>query len=188
MDYISEDFGPHIDYFRNLPLDYRIGSVHFVRAKDGHPVDVDGPAERFLKYLESEYADDLRYVVETYFAEELEMLECGGFDVIGHLDKIGDNGSHALPDLEDKPWYSELVEKVIATAVDKDVIIEINTKKFDTGSRFFASERWWPMLKKYNAKLILSTDAHYPAKVSSGYDAAMERLRTRGMESQLTSI
>ncbi|MDE5849782.1 MAG: histidinol-phosphatase [Muribaculaceae bacterium] len=188
VDFISEDFGPHIDYFRSLPLDYRIGSVHFVCTKEGRPVDVDGPADRFLKYLESEYAGDLRYVVETYYAEELKMLECGGFEIIGHLDKIGDNGSHAMPDLEDKQWYAELVEKVIAAAVEKDVIIEVNTKKFDTGSRFFPSERWWPLLKKYNAKLILSTDAHYPGKVAAGYSEAYERLRKYGMTHQLISF
>ena len=30
IDYLSPDFGPHIDYFRNLPLDFQLGSVHFV--------------------------------------------------------------------------------------------------------------------------------------------------------------
>ncbi|MDE6290444.1 MAG: histidinol-phosphatase HisJ family protein, partial [Muribaculaceae bacterium] len=171
VDYISDEFGPHIDYFRRLPLDYRIGSVHFVRTRDGRPVDVDGPADRFIKYLEVEYAGDLRYVAETYFAEELEMLERGGFDIIGHLDKIGDNGSHAQTDLEDQDWYAVLVEKVISEAVKKDVVIEINTKKFETGHRFFPAERWWPLLKKYDARLILSTDAHYPDKVAAGYNA-----------------
>lgn len=185
VDYVSDDFGPHTDYFRNLPLDYRIGSVHFVRTQDGRPVDVDGPAERFLKYLDVDYANDLRYVAETYFTMELEMLEKGGFDIIGHLDKIGDNGSHAQADLEDQSWYAELVEKVIAKSVEKDVIIEINTKKYDTEQRFFPAERWWPLLKKYAAKLILSTDAHYPEKVSSGYSAAMSRLQASGMDSQL---
>ena len=71
IDYVSDSFGPHNEYFRNLPLDYRIGSVHFVRTKEGKPVDVDGPAERFLKYLDSEYEGDLRYVAETYFTMEL---------------------------------------------------------------------------------------------------------------------
>lgn len=188
VDYVSDDFGPHSDYFRNLPLDFRIGSVHFVRTQDGRPVDVDGPAERFLKYLDSEYSADLRYVAETYFAMELEMLEKGGFEIIGHLDKIGDNGSHAQSDLEDEPWYAELVEKVIAKAVEKDVIIEINTKKFDTGKRFFPAERWWPLLKKYGAKLILSTDAHYPDKVAAGYSAAFDRLLAASMDSQLVSL
>lgn len=185
IDYVSDAFGPHIDYFRSLPLDYRIGSVHFVRTRDGRPVDIDGPSERFLKYLDSEYGGDLRYVTETYFAMELEMLERGGFDIIGHLDKIGDNGSHAQADLEDQEWYAHLVEKVIAKATEKGIVIEINTKKYDSGSRFFPGERWWPLLRKYNAKLILSTDAHYPDKVSGGYEAALTRLREAGMEGQI---
>ncbi|MDE6740840.1 MAG: histidinol-phosphatase HisJ family protein [Muribaculaceae bacterium] len=188
VDYVSDDFGPHTDFFRNLPLDYRIGSVHFVRTQDGRPVDVDGPVERFLKYLDMDYDNDLRYVAETYFTMELEMLEKGGFDIIGHLDKIGDNGSHAQADLEDQSWYAEQVEKVIAKSVEKDVIIEINTKKYDTGHRFFPAEKWWPLLKKYGARLILSTDAHYPEKVAAGYSAALERLRTAGMASQLVSL
>lgn len=188
IDYVSCDFGPHTDYFKSLPLDYRIGSVHFVRTQDGKPVDVDGPAERFVKYLESEYKGDLRYVAETYFSMELEMLDAGGFDIIGHLDKIGDNGSYVWQELEDQPWYAELVEKVIAKAVEKGVIIEINTKKFDSGNRFFPAERWWRLLKKYNAKLILSTDAHYPSKVNSGYDSAFQRLLKSGMVQQIVKI
>lgn len=176
IDYISSEFGPHIGYFRNLPLDYRIGSVHFVRTRSGKPVDCDGPAVRFLEYLESEYKGDLRYVAETYFAMELEMLEAGGFDIIGHLDKIGDNGSAADPFLEDNDWYAALVEKVIAKAVEKDVVIEINTKKYPSAGRFFPAERWWPLLKKYNASVIISTDAHYPDKVSAGYQEAIHRL------------
>lgn len=188
IDYLSESFGPHTDYFRSLPLVYRIGSVHFVRNQRGKPVDVDGPAERFLKYLDTEFEGDIRYVVETYFALELEMLEAGGFDIIAHLDKIGDNGSHAWKDLENQAWYADLVEKVISKAVEKDVIIEINTKKFDTGNRFFPAERWWPLLKKYGAKLVLSTDAHYPDKVAAGYEAALYRLHREGLDSNIVSL
>ncbi len=188
IDYVSESFGPHIDYFRSLPLDYRIGSVHFVRNQKGKPVDVDGPSERFLKYLEEEYEGDVRYVAMTYFTMELEMLEAGGFEILGHLDKIGDNGSHAWAELEDQEWYADLVEKVIAKAVEKEMIIEINTKKYDTGNRFFPAERWWHLLKKYNAKLVLSTDAHYPDKVDAGYSAAYEKLRKYDMEQQIVGI
>lgn len=185
IDYISDDFGPHIEYFRNLPLDYRIGSVHFVRTKAGKPVDVDGPAPRFLEFLSEEFGGDLGYVARTYFAMQLEMLDHGGFDIIGHLDKIGDNGSHADPTLEDQPWYAALVEEVIAKAVEKNITIEINTKKFDTSGRFFPAERWWPLLKKYYARLVISTDAHYPDKVDAGYAAALQRLESAGMEHQL---
>lgn len=176
IDYVSPEFGPQIEYFQNLPLDYRIGSVHFVRTKGGKPVDCDGPSERFLKYLDEEYGGDLRYVVETYYDMELEMLEAGGFDIIGHLDKIGDNGSAADPDLENYEWYAVLVEKVIAKAVEKGVTIEINTKKYPAQGRFFPNERWWPLLKKYNAEIVISTDAHYPDKVAAGYADALMKL------------
>lgn len=188
IDYISPSFGPHIDYFKELPLDYRIGSVHFVRTKDGRPVDVDGPAERFLKYLDSEYAGDLRYVAETYFAMELEMLDLGGFEIIGHLDKIGDNGSAADSMLEDQEWYAPLVEKVIAKAVEKDVIIEINTKAYPLRERFFPALRWWPLLNKYGAKLTLSTDAHYPERVDAGYAEAMRLLEDHNLLPQLSQL
>ncbi len=188
IDYVSHEFGPHIEYFQALPLDYRIGSVHFVRTREGKPVDVDGPAERFLKFLESEYEGDIDYVARTYFKMELEMLELGGFDIIGHLDKIGDNGSHAKSDLESQSWYEEYVDKVIAKAVEKNVIIEINTKKFNICNRFFPAERWWPYLKKYNAKLVLSTDAHYPDKVDAGYSEAYERLKKAEMEHQIVEL
>lgn len=181
IDYISPQSGPQSRYFRNLPLDYRIGSVHFVRTKDGRPVDCDGPAERFLKYLREEFDGNLRYVVDTYFAMQIEMLEAGGFDIIGHLDKIGDNGSAADPHLEDYPWYAELVEKVIAKAVEKGVTIEINTKKYPAQRRFFPGERWWGLLKKYNAGIVISTDAHYPDKVAAGYADAWQRLHASGL-------
>ncbi len=39
IDFISVDFGPHIDMFQRMPLDYRIGSVHFVPNQDGISVD-----------------------------------------------------------------------------------------------------------------------------------------------------
>lgn len=181
VDYISDCFGPHLDYFRNLPLDYRIGSVHFVRAQDGHPVDVDGPAERFLEYLAKDFSGDLEYTVKTFFAMELEMISHGGFDILGHLDKLADNASHADPNIEDYPWYGKLVEEVIAKAVEKGVKIEINTKKFDTTGRFFPSERWWSLLRKYGAEIVISTDAHYPDKVSAGYEEARNRLRRYGL-------
>lgn len=140
------------------------------------PVDCDGPAARFLKVLDEDFGGDLRYVAETYYAMEMEMLETGGFDIIGHLDKIGDNGSVADPQLEEYPWYAELVEKVIAKAVEKGVVIEINTKKYPAQGRFFPNVKWWPLLKKYGARTVISTDAHYPDKVAAGYPDAYRLL------------
>lgn len=78
IDYFGPDFGPHIDYFQNLDLDFRLGSVHFVPNQDGVLLDCDGSVDRFKRYLKDGYAGDLRYVVERYFEQVLGMLERGG--------------------------------------------------------------------------------------------------------------
>lgn len=67
IDYLGDDWGPHIDYFQRLPLDFRLGSVHFVPNQDGVLLDCDGRFERFARYLKEGYRSDLRYVVEKYF-------------------------------------------------------------------------------------------------------------------------
>ena len=41
IDFLDDSFNPSIDYFQSLPLDYRIGSVHYIVAPDGTPVDTD---------------------------------------------------------------------------------------------------------------------------------------------------
>lgn len=35
IDYLGDEWGPHVDYFQRLPLDFRLGSVHFVPNQDG---------------------------------------------------------------------------------------------------------------------------------------------------------
>lgn len=78
IDFLSRDFGPHIDYFQELPLDYRLASVHFVPNYDGIPIDCDGRFERFKQRLHEEFRNDLRYVVEKFFEHTLTMIELGG--------------------------------------------------------------------------------------------------------------
>lgn len=172
IDYLSDTFGPALPCFRNLPLDYRIGSVHFVPTQRGEPVDCDGSATRFKDYLRNKFDGDLEYVVRKYFEQVLSMIRAGGFDILGHLDKIAGNASEVDPTIEDADWYGELVKEVIEEAVSRDFIIEINTKAYDSRHRFYPDCRWWPLLKRKGAEVIFSTDAHYPDKVAASYDEA----------------
>ncbi|MDE5869231.1 MAG: histidinol-phosphatase [Muribaculaceae bacterium] len=184
IDFLSPDFGPHIDYFQNLPLDYMIGSVHFVPNQDGIPLDCDGRFERFSSYLKDGYDGDLRYVVEKYFEQVLIMIERGGFDILGHLDKIAGNATLADPSLEDQGWYNALVDDVIRNAKDKELIIEINTKSFLDKHRFFPSRRYWPLLidrskgetpeALLHKNILFNSDTHYPEKVNLGRMEAID--------------
>lgn len=176
VDFISADFGPHIDYFQRLPLDYRIGSVHFVPNQDGIPLDCDGKAERFGQYLKDGFQGDLRYVVEKFFEQELTMLERGGFEILGHFDKIAGNASVYDPQIESYGWYQAMIDDVISHAASSGCIVEINTKALDTRHRFHPEGSIWPRLKAAGLPLAVNSDAHYSDRLNAGRQEAFEIL------------
>lgn len=177
VDFLSRDFGSHIDYFQKLPLEYRIGSVHFVPNQDGRFIDCDGSAERFKKYLKAGFEGDLRYVVEKYFEQVLTMQELGGFEILGHFDKIIGNATAVDASIEEEGWYRSLIEDVVGKAADSGVIVEINTKAFESRGRFYPAERWWPMLKEAGLPIAINSDCHSPELTNLGRPAAIERLK-----------
>lgn len=176
VDFLSADCGPHTDYYQKLNLDYMIGSVHFVPNQDGIFIDCDGSEERFLRNLKAGFRGDLRYVVEKYFEQVLTMLERGGLDLLGHLDKIAANASAAESGIENESWYRALIVDVISHAASSDTAIEINTKAYPTKNRFFPAESWWSLLPEYGCKIIVNSDAHYADKISAGRNEAFELL------------
>ena len=74
--------------------------------------------------MERYFAGDIRYVVETFYKQSIEMVNDGGFDLIGHFDKIGNNASHYCPGIEDEPWYQSLVSELIDAIIAKKLTIE----------------------------------------------------------------
>lgn len=175
VDYLGRDFGPHIDYFQNMPLEYRIGSVHFVPNQDGKLLDCDGSNERFRKYLKAGYKGDLRYVVEKYFEQVLLMLESGGFEMLGHFDKIAGNASEVDPEIENQSWYEALIDDVISHAQTSGVIVEINTKSLDKKGRFFPAYKWWHKIIAAHIPIAVNSDCHYPDLTNAGRPEALEK-------------
>lgn len=179
IDYLGSEWGPHIDYFQKLPLDFRLGSVHFVPNQDGILFDCDGHSDRFARYLKEAYNNDLRYVVEKYFEQVLMMLERGGIDLLGHFDKIAGNASECDPHIEDYGWYEALVDDVISHVEGTDIVLEINTKAFDLRKRFFPAERWWTKLLSAGLPLAVDSDVHQASKVTAGRSEALARLKMK---------
>lgn len=179
IDFLSADLGPHIDYFQRLPLDYRIGSVHFVANRDGIPIDCDGSSERFAENLKEGFRGDLRYVVERYFEQLLTMIERGGFDILGHADKIADNASSIDPEIENRGWYEALIDDVARMSSDNNLIVEINTKAYTDKGRFFPSERWWDKFIKEGCRFAVNSDAHRPDRIDAGRLQALNILHAK---------
>lgn len=178
IDRLNHDHAPHIDYYQRLPLDYRIGSVHFVESQDGEFIDCDGSYARFATNLRERFRGDLRYVVEKYFESVLRMLEEGGFDILGHADKIAANAAEADPELESYPWYEALIDDVVRLSEDSGVIVEVNTKAIYDRKRLFPARQWWRKFVDARIPLVVNSDAHYTDKINLGREEALAELRT----------
>lgn len=176
IDFLGREWGPQVSYFQDLPLDYRIGSVHFVKAPSGDYVDIDGSYETFARKLHTYFRDDLRYVVNLFYEATLEMIDLGGFDIIGHYDKIGNNADFVRKGIEQEGWYRDLAEEATEALIKSGVAVEINTKAYDKCSRFFPENSHWPRLVDAGVTLLVNSDTHYPELHSAGRSEAFELL------------
>lgn len=186
VDYLGGFFGPSDSYIASLPLDYVIGSVHFIPDRRGRLVDVDGRFESFRRKMREYFDDDIRYVCETFYAQSMAMVDAGGFDIIGHLDKIGQNASCFQPGIEDEGWYQALVDELIGRIIaynagnpGRPITVEINTKAYaDHAGRLFPHPRHWQRLLDASIPLIVNSDAHVPALVDASRDIPLRWLAT----------
>ena len=178
IDYI-DGFGPSDPYFQSLPLDYRIGSVHFIPTiADEHVfVDIDGRFERFRQKMVQFFDSDIEWVVRTYFSQMTRMVEQGGFDIVGHFDKIGHNASQYRHGIDCEPWYDALVRDLFCAIMDHHYVIEINTKAWSEHGRFFPNERYFDMLRAAHAPVVFNSDAHYPELINAGRNEAIKSYR-----------
>lgn len=180
IDYLGDDWGPASPYFDSLPLDYRIGSVHFIPSKNGM-VDVDGRFENFKNKMAVHFDNDIRYVVESFYSQTNRMIQSGKFDIIGHFDKIGHNASHFCPGIEDKQWYINLVNDIIDNIISNKLTVEINTKAKAEHNKFFPNEKYWKRLSDAGITIVINSDAHYPELINASRPEALtslDRLRS----------
>ena len=173
------------DYFRSIPLDYRIASVHFIPNQDGEYHDIDGSASKFIKLVDTHYQSDIRYVVETYFENMTNMIELGGFDFVGHPDKISMNASAYSPAVTQSKWYRDIINDYFRFIARKGVMLEVNTKAYSKSSYLFPNAQHFKTLKELNIPLVVNSDAHIPSLMKSGFEEAYTLLKEAGYKNTM---
>lgn len=186
IDYLGEQWGASHPYFSSLPLDYKLSSIHFIPTPDGEMIDVDGRPESFCEKMHRYFDDDIRYVVDKFYSNTLDMIATGGFDIIGHFDKIGFNASNFQPGIEDEKWYRKHIENVIEAVRETDLIVEVNTKAWEAPvgaspeqiasytPRLFPSSHTILRLQSAAIPLMVNSDAHYTERINAGREAAFK--------------
>lgn len=167
VDYLGSMWGPAHAYFAELPLDYVIGSVHFIPTQEDTLVDVDGNPEAFKVKLHENFNDDLEYVVRTFFRQTVRMLEAGGLDILGHYDKITRNASAVRPGVEYEQWFIDSKKEATDAAIASGVVIEINTKIHAEGGPLFPDAATIRTLIRAGVPLLVNSDAHRPHMVNA---------------------
>lgn len=179
VDYLGDGWGPAHPYFKSLTLDYTIGSVHFLTAFTDPElmVDIDGRPERFAQYMHTYFNNDIRRVVESFYEASRNMLAAGGFDILGHLDKIGHNASHFAPGIERQEWYREVLDDFVGRVIDSGVAVEINTKALASAGRTFPGREVVARLMRAGVTLVVNSDAHYAGLIDAGRTPVLRAIR-----------
>ena len=181
IDYLGDRWGAANKIFADLPLDYRLSSVHFIpSAVTGEEVDIDGRPAAFFVKMKEHFDNDIRYVVDKFYERSKAMLEAGHFDILGHFDKIGFNASRYQPRIEEEAWYRRHIDDMIDLILTSGVIVEINTKAYGSDNRLFPSPQFWKRLIDARVPLMVNSDAHYPDRVNAGRNEAFALLEKAG--------
>lgn len=183
IDYLNDQQNPAIPYFQELPLDYRIGSVHLIYTEEGEIIDTDTNPENFKALLDKHFHGDLQPMVSRYFEASMRMVELGGFDFIGHADKISFNANQCQEGATEQPWYKKKREELFAMIAAKGMMMEINTKAFLKRGCFFPAREHFSLIHELGIPVVVNSDAHLPGLVNAGRLEALKTLKEAGFDS-----
>ncbi|MDD2437372.1 MAG: histidinol-phosphatase [Massilibacteroides sp.] len=187
IDYLDETYNPSISYFREMPLDYRIGSVHLIpvarKLVETNMVSIDGPFEAFAKAVEIHFGGDVKRLVRRYYGSSMRMVEAGDIDIVGHMDKIYMNGQQCAGFSLDSDWYTALVKDYIHLIAEKNLMVEINTKNLIRRQHTYPHRMFFSLLKELDIPVMVNSDCHFPHLVNDGRKEAFELLHAYGFKS-----
>ena len=187
IDYLDGSYNASIPYFQDMPLDYRIGSVHFLPLRqplaEENMMCIDGSFDAFKGGVEEYYGGDIRKVVRHFFRSSCEMVEAGGIDIVGHLDKIYMNGQKYPGFSMDAAWYRKELFDYLDLIREKRIMVEVNTKNCVKKNELYPHRIFLKNLKERNIPVMVNSDCHYPDLVNDGRAAAFDFLQEAGYKS-----
>jgi len=183
VDYIHGFANVKDDIIQNRKWDYLISSIHHMdHIPNGRLWNMDGSITSFKNGLDKIYSGSVFIATKTFYRYTCEMIELGGFDIIGHMDKIAMNGRR-IPgfDISDK-WYDDLIQETFRLLAEKGIIVEINTKVFCSKGITFPDIRYFKQLCQLGIPIMVNSDCHSPDKVTNGFTEVYKLLQEAGFK------
>ena len=184
IDYLDPTYNASIPYFRALPLDYRIGSIHFLPLAlpllEKNMMCIDGSFSDFARGVDLHYEGDIRKLVKHYYDSSCAMVEAGGIDIVGHLDKIYMNGQRYKGFSLEADWYTKELFAYLDLIAEKGLIAEINTKNLKKKQEIYPHEKFLDAIRERHIPVMVNSDSHYPDLVNDGREEAFRILKEKG--------
>ena len=181
IDYINDFIDIKNDLFSTESLDYLIGSVHYMdKLQNGSFWCVDGNFDDFQSGLNQLFDGDIRLAVKRFFEISSIMIEKGGFDIVGHFDKIAMNGSRCPGFDLTESWYKNTVGEVLLLIKEKGLILEINTKSLAEKGITYPAVQFYPLINELQIPIVVNSDCHYPTTITDGFEKTYLALKNAG--------
>jgi histidinol-phosphatase (PHP family) len=173
---ISVKFGLEMDYFphlekeikgviASLPLDYVIGSVHFINEWN---FDTD---------ISQYDSIDIDRFYKQYFKLVQQSAKSGLFDVIGHCDLAKKFAYYPTFTLD------SLYDETAKVFKNSGVVVEVNTSgRIKPCNEFYPSAQFLERLAHYKVPVTLGSDAHVEQNVGQFFSDALAELKALGFK------
>ncbi len=163
MDYLPEYVDEIRGIIESIPVDYVIGSVHFIG-------DWNFDADQSLY---GKWSNDRLY--EKYFKLIQKAAQSDLFDIIGHIDII--KKFRIYPETNQDKLFDETVKIIKA----HNLVVELNTGGFDRPCHEFTpGPRILELCYENQVQVTLSSDAHSAVQIGRHYSEAAALLAQVG--------
>ncbi|WP_157152872.1 histidinol-phosphatase [Brachyspira murdochii] len=188
-DKIQVYLGIEGDYYSNLNkdtdkemgLDYRIGSVHYIDDGKGHYFPIDMSKESFNDTIN--YFGNIKEVIYRYYDNVIEMIEKQNPDIIGHLDLVRKYNLNKEYFTEEEDWYLKKIDEVVEVIKKSGSIAEINTKIMNKNNlnAHYPNKNTIKKLLENNIPIMINSDAHNANNIDHCYKEVIEELKKLGV-------
>jgi histidinol-phosphatase (PHP family) len=118
----------------------------------------------------------------------MSMAELGGFDIVGHADKIAYNASFCQPNVSEQSWYKQAQRDLFAFISEKGYMMEVNTKAYHKLGVFYPDTTCFSLIKEMRIPVLVNSDSHYPELVNDGRTEALQALKASGINTVMELI
>lgn len=158
------------DLEKTLPVDYIIGSNHFIDGFDVYD-------KNFYREYGDEHGAYLRFFESSL--SRIRTLDC--FDSLGHLDYVIRYGPEKNANYRPAD-YMDMIDEILHVLIQKGKALECNTAGFKYGLGH--PHPYEEILKRYHEiggeLLTVGSDGHRPHEVGGYFDQATEILKSCG--------